>query len=82
MGNKHKATRHKNKPLSDYIYSIATLYCKVGLMPIKTGQFIKLCKIISHNLFLFYITANRGVFGTQTNIYGGVSLRKKLTVKI
>ena len=53
MGNKHKATRHKNKPLSDYIYSIATLYCKVGLMPIKTGQFIKLCKIISHNLFLF-----------------------------
>ena len=53
MGNKHKATRHKNKPLSDYIYSIATLYCKVGLMPIKTGQFIRLYKIISHNLFLF-----------------------------
>ena len=28
MGNKHKATMHKNKLLSDYIYSFAT-FCWV-----------------------------------------------------
>ena len=38
MGNKHKATMY-NK-MSDYIYSIATLQCKVCLMSKKTGQFI------------------------------------------
>ena len=53
MGNKHKATVHKNKCLSDNIYSTATLKCNVCLMSIKTGQFIelyiffkKLCKIV------------------------------------
>ena len=29
----------KNKCLSDYIYSTATLYCKVCLMFVKTGHF-------------------------------------------
>ena len=35
----------KNKHLSDYIYSIATLQQKVGVMSIKTEQFLKLYKI-------------------------------------
>ena len=42
------ATRINNNALSDvsdYIYSIATLQCKVCLMSIKTGHFIKLYKI-------------------------------------
>ena len=44
-GNKHKATTmHKNKNLSDYIYSSATLQCKICLISIKTGQFKKLHK--------------------------------------
>ena len=49
MGNKHGATRHKNKPLSDYDYSIALLLlynAKLCLISIKTGQFIKLYKIM------------------------------------
>ena len=46
MGNKHKTSMNKNKCVSDYIYSIATLWCKVGLMSIKTGQLIKLYKIM------------------------------------
>ena len=44
MGSKDKATMHKNKRLSDYLYSIAiaiTLYI-VCLMSIKTEHFIKL----------------------------------------
>ena len=38
----------KNKCLSDYIYSIATLQFKVCLMPIKTGKFIKSSEIIEN----------------------------------
>ena len=44
MGSKDKATMHKNKRLSDYLYSIAiaiTLYL-VCLMSLKTEYFIKL----------------------------------------
>ena len=36
----------KNKPLSDYIYSIANLQRKVCLMSTEAGQFIKSYKII------------------------------------
>ena len=36
----------KNKGLSNYIYSVATLQWKVCLMSIKIGQFLKLYKII------------------------------------
>ena len=46
MRNKHKEQCIKNKCLSDYIYSIATLYCKVCLMSAKAGQFIKSYKIM------------------------------------
>ena len=46
MENKHKATMHKNKRLFDYINSSATLWCKVGLISIRAGQFIKLYKIM------------------------------------
>ena len=38
MGNKDKATMHKKKGFSDYIYSSATLYCKVCLMSVKLGN--------------------------------------------
>ena len=47
MRNKHNEQCIKNKRLSDYIYSIATLKYKVCLMATKAGQFlksIKLCK--------------------------------------
>ena len=37
----HKKQCIKNKHISDYIYSIANLYCKVCLMSTKTAQFIK-----------------------------------------
>ena len=60
MGNKHKATMHTNNHLSDYIYSMATLYCTVCLMSIKPGQFMKLyklCKIIQDNLFIYSLQA-------------------------
>ena len=46
MENKHKEQCIKNKPLSVYIHSIATLYCKVCLMSTKAGQFIKSYKIM------------------------------------
>ena len=46
MGNKHKEHYIKNKHLSDYIYSIATLQCKVWLMSIKVGQFIRSYRIM------------------------------------
>ena len=46
MQNKHKKQCIKNKCLSDYIYSIGTLYCKVCLMCTKAGQFIKLFNIM------------------------------------
>ena len=36
----------ENERLSDYIYSIATLWCTVSSRFIKTGQFIKLYKIM------------------------------------
>ena len=53
-------------------------------MSIKTGQFIKLYKIMYNHIrefVSFLFTGNRGVFGTQSNIYGGAFLRKKLTAK-
>ena len=37
----------KNECLSDYIYSIANLYCKVCLMSTNAEKFIKSYKIIS-----------------------------------
>ena len=43
-------------------------------MSIRTGQFIKLYKIISDNLF----TDSRGPFGTQSNIYVGTFFAKKV----
>ena len=46
MLNKHKEQCIKNKRLSDYIYSVATLSCKVCLMSTKAGQFIKSYKIM------------------------------------
>ena len=41
MRNKHKEQCIKNKHLSliIFIYSVATLYCKVCLMSTKAGQF-------------------------------------------
>ena len=38
---KHKKQCIKNIFLSDYIYSIANLWCKVCLMSMKAEQFIK-----------------------------------------
>ena len=52
---------HKNKRLSDYIYTIGNLECKVCLMSIKTGQFmefIKLCKIIK--IICFFLCRQQG----------------------
>ena len=46
MWNKHKEQCIKNKRLPDYIYSIATLWCKVCSMSAKAGQFIKSYKIM------------------------------------
>ena len=50
MWKKHNKECIKYKGLSDYIYSIANLKCKVCLMSPKAGQFIKnhvkVCKII------------------------------------
>ena len=43
---KTQGTIHKNKRLSDYIYSIANLRRKVCLMSTKAGQFIKSYKIM------------------------------------
>ena len=57
------------------LFCFCLMFC---LMSIKTGQFIKyikLSKIIWHTLF-FFITGNRGVFGTQSNIYDEVVLQK------
>ena len=42
MGSKDKATMHKNKGLSDYLYSIAITLYIVCLMSIKTDHFTKL----------------------------------------
>ena len=73
----------KNKRLSDYIYSTAILECKICVMSIKTGQFIKLCKIIKNDvkanriICFFVFTGNKGVFGTQSNIHGGFFLTAK-----
>ena len=47
-------------------------------MSIKTGKFIKLYKIwkiIQDNLFFFFFTGDRGIFGTQWNIYSRAFLR-------
>ena len=46
MRNKHKKQCMKSKRLSDYIYSIATLQCKVCLISTKAGHFIKSYKIM------------------------------------
>ena len=48
-------------------------------MSIKTGQFIKLYKIIdNHKKFVsFFFEGNIGVFGTKSNIYGGTFLQTK-----
>ena len=44
--NRDKEQCMKNKRLSGYIYSLATLQCKVCLMCTKAGQFIKSYKIM------------------------------------
>ena len=46
-------------------------------MPVKTGQFMKLYKIIVS----FFFTGSRSVFETQSNIYSGAFFRKKLAAK-
>ena len=46
MRNKHKKQCMKSKRLSDYIYSIAILQCKVCLISTKAGHFIKSYKIM------------------------------------
>ena len=42
-------------------------------MSIKTGQFIKLCKIMYNHKIMY---KKQGVFGTQLNIYGGTFCEK------
>ena len=54
----------KTKCLCDYILSIATLYCKVCLMPSYKSwtiykiiwNYVKVCKIIEVNFFLFSLS--------------------------
>ena len=46
MRNRHKEQWMKNKRLSDYIYSLATLQCKACLMSTKAGQLTKSYKIM------------------------------------
>ena len=67
----------KNKHLSDYIYSSATLYCIVCSMSLKTEEFINLDKIKDNHkiIFLFSLKAI-GFFGTKLNIYGETSCEK------
>ena len=58
---------------------------QICLMSIKTGQFIKLykliCKIMQNNLFLFSLRAT-DVFGTQSNIYGELFYEKSEQLKV
>ena len=77
----------KNKRLSDYIYSIATLQCKVCLMPIKTGKFIKSNEIIENYVksyericFFFHCRQQRHFWNTVEYLWWDF-LRKKLTAK-
>ena len=70
MQNKNKAAMlKKNKRLS-----------KVCLMYIKTGQFIKLYKVILNYVKsnIFFFACNRDDFGIQSSIYGGTFFAKKI----
>ena len=77
----------KNKRLSNYIYSIATLQFKVCLMPIKTGKFIKSNEIIESYVksyerisFFFLYRQQRHFWNTVEYLWWDF-LRKKLTAK-
>ena len=73
-----------NKHFSDYIYSIATLWCKAFLKSVKTGQFTKLFEIIwnnakSYKIICFFLYMQQRHFWNTVEHYGEAFFPQKFS---